>query len=99
MNNNSIKWVVSFLENQKDISSKKRVIKGIAVINGQYYLLDYILFTTFKWYEAKLLTIKEFESAKSESDLKVTYNMYYNSEKNIFTDYEGLPLNIKKNLA
>lgn len=93
----NIKWVVSYLENQKE-TKKKRVIKGIAVINGQYYLLDYIVFSGFQWYEAKMLSIKEFESVKSESDMKVKYDMYYNSKTNFFTDYEGLPLNIKQNL-
>lgn len=77
-------------------NKKARVIKGIANINENIYLLDYVLFSNFKWWTAiPLENVEQYSSLKEEN---IEPKIFYNSESQTFCDFEQLPENIKKNI-
>lgn len=89
-----MEWISTILETPPKRNSKSHIIKGIAKINDQLYLLDYVLFSNFEWWAALLLdSIDDYESAKINVG---DTNLFYNSTTNSFCTHEELPENIQK---
>lgn len=89
-----IEWVDVFLETQpKGKKNKpKRVIKGVAKIDGNNYYLEYILFSGFEWWTANILAESEIVN---KNTVFTESALYYNSIENKFYSFENLPKKIK----
>lgn len=88
-----MEWV-KILSETNNKNKKNHVIKGIAQIDDDLYLLDYILFSNFEWWTAIYLESEnELETAQTQ-----TPSLYYNSSLDRFYTGKELPLEIKKNI-
>ncbi len=86
-----MEWIKILSETNPKNKKSKHVIRGIARINEQLYMLDYILFSQFKWWTA--------HTVKDENDLEPqTSNICYNSHNNTFCTMDELPQEIKQNI-
>jgi len=88
-----MEWISILLETQPKKNGKSHVIKGIAKINEQLYLLDYVLFSNFEWWNATLLNSDNYEAIKNSLPEST---LYYNSQNDVFAEYSELPENIQK---